>query len=78
MKLGESGEAFFVEELGEEDKSVPAHLVCSPIPYEDQAKVESDSGIWRATMYVYQSELAHFGYRFRCTRVSLLLTSTPV
>lgn len=36
MKLGESGEAFFVEEvpadeLGD-DEFIPPHLACSPIP----------------------------------------------
>lgn len=38
MKLGESGEAFFVEEvpadeLGE-DEFIPPHLACSPIPLD--------------------------------------------
>nr|CAD7577718.1 unnamed protein product [Timema californicum] len=36
MKLGESGEAFFVEEISEEElasgKTVPSYMVCSPIP----------------------------------------------
>ncbi|XP_055614352.1 phosphatidate phosphatase LPIN3 [Uranotaenia lowii] len=32
MKLGESGEAFFVEECFEEDGEVPAHMATSPIP----------------------------------------------
>ncbi|XP_055538156.1 phosphatidate phosphatase LPIN3 [Wyeomyia smithii] len=32
MKLGESGEAFFVEECREEDEEVPAHMATSPIP----------------------------------------------
>ncbi|XP_053689451.1 phosphatidate phosphatase LPIN3 [Sabethes cyaneus] len=32
MKLGESGEAFFVEECPEEDGDVPAHMATSPIP----------------------------------------------
>ncbi|XP_024084343.1 phosphatidate phosphatase LPIN3 isoform X2 [Cimex lectularius] len=38
MKLGESGEAFFVEEVevGEgEEGHIPPHLACSPIPPED-------------------------------------------
>lgn len=47
MKLGESGEAFFVEELSDQDNSVPQYLVCSPIPYaEGQGKTESDSAVW--------------------------------
>ncbi|XP_058828258.1 phosphatidate phosphatase LPIN3 [Topomyia yanbarensis] len=32
MKLGESGEAFFVEECLEDDADVPAHMATSPIP----------------------------------------------
>ncbi|KAI1901395.1 hypothetical protein AGOR_G00034000 [Albula goreensis] len=35
MKLGDSGEAFFVQET-EEEKIVPAFLATSPIPSEDQ------------------------------------------
>ncbi|KAK3925644.1 Phosphatidate phosphatase LPIN3 [Frankliniella fusca] len=34
MKLGDSGEAFFVEELDELCRDVPPHLACSPIPTE--------------------------------------------
>ncbi|KAJ1532044.1 hypothetical protein ONE63_000676 [Megalurothrips usitatus] len=36
MKLGESGEAFFVEEVSSDELSedVPPHLACSPIPTE--------------------------------------------
>ncbi|XP_052124373.1 phosphatidate phosphatase LPIN3 isoform X2 [Frankliniella occidentalis] len=34
MKLGDSGEAFFVEELDELSRDVPPHLACSPIPTE--------------------------------------------
>ncbi|KAL0851313.1 hypothetical protein ABMA28_007136 [Loxostege sticticalis] len=32
MKLGESGEAFFVEEVGEDEAECSAHLATSPIP----------------------------------------------
>ncbi|KAH6926334.1 hypothetical protein HPB50_017289 [Hyalomma asiaticum] len=32
MKLGESGEAFFVEEVTEESDQVPIHLATSPLP----------------------------------------------
>lgn len=35
MKLGDSGEAFFVEEVGsgfQNDAEIPPHLACSPIP----------------------------------------------
>lgn len=36
MKLGESGEAFFVQEISLDELSndVPPHLACSPIPTE--------------------------------------------
>lgn len=36
MKLGDNGEAFFVEETGEEYEKLPAYLATSPIPTEDQ------------------------------------------
>ncbi|XP_068093321.1 phosphatidate phosphatase LPIN2 isoform X2 [Hyperolius riggenbachi] len=32
MKLGDNGEAFFVQETGEENEQVPAYLATSPIP----------------------------------------------
>ena len=38
MKLGDSGEAFFVEEVrygSPIDIEIPPHLACSPIPHED-------------------------------------------
>lgn len=35
MKLGESGEAFFVEEIQDSDnEEIPEHLATSPIPVE--------------------------------------------
>ncbi|XP_073535215.1 phosphatidate phosphatase LPIN2 isoform X2 [Phyllobates terribilis] len=34
MKLGDNGEAFFVQETEEEDEQVPAYLATSPIPTE--------------------------------------------
>ncbi|KAM8966513.1 phosphatidate phosphatase LPIN2 isoform 2-T2 [Pelodytes ibericus] len=36
MKLGDNGEAFFVQETDEENEQVPAHLATSPIPTDDQ------------------------------------------
>ncbi|XP_036605728.1 phosphatidate phosphatase LPIN2 isoform X2 [Trichosurus vulpecula] len=36
MKLGDNGEAFFVEEIEEEYEKLPAYLATSPIPTEDQ------------------------------------------
>uniref|UniRef100_A0A182WIS4 phosphatidate phosphatase n=1 Tax=Anopheles minimus TaxID=112268 RepID=A0A182WIS4_9DIPT len=51
MKLGESGEAFFVEECAEDDSEVPAHMATSPIPshsylsnYEETVKRSDGSG----------------------------------
>uniref|UniRef100_A0A672G914 phosphatidate phosphatase n=1 Tax=Salarias fasciatus TaxID=181472 RepID=A0A672G914_SALFA len=35
MKLGDNGEAFFVQETEQLDEIVPAHLVTSPIPTEE-------------------------------------------
>ncbi|XP_072267465.1 phosphatidate phosphatase LPIN2 [Pyxicephalus adspersus] len=35
MKLGDNGEAFFVEETEEENEQVPAYLATSPIPTDD-------------------------------------------
>ncbi|XP_066536586.1 phosphatidate phosphatase LPIN2 isoform X2 [Hoplias malabaricus] len=34
MKLGDNGEAFFVQEMEEQNEVVPAHLATSPIPTE--------------------------------------------
>ncbi|XP_004702942.1 phosphatidate phosphatase LPIN2 isoform X2 [Echinops telfairi] len=36
MKLGDNGEAFFVEETEEEYEKLPAYLATSPIPTDDQ------------------------------------------
>lgn len=35
MKLGESGEAFFVEEVEDDDNEIPEHLATSPIPVSE-------------------------------------------
>ena len=35
MKLGESGEAFFVEELEDDENEIPEHLATSPIPVSE-------------------------------------------
>ncbi|XP_020791276.2 phosphatidate phosphatase LPIN2 isoform X2 [Boleophthalmus pectinirostris] len=35
MKLGDNGEAFFVQEMEQQNEVVPAHLVTSPIPTEE-------------------------------------------
>ncbi|XP_039610773.1 phosphatidate phosphatase LPIN2 isoform X1 [Polypterus senegalus] len=44
MKLGDNGEAFFVQETEEINEMVPAHLATSPIPTENQMfwNVEED------------------------------------
>lgn len=38
MKLGESGEAFFVEECLEDEEEIPENLATSPIPSGDFTK----------------------------------------
>ncbi|XP_019611320.2 phosphatidate phosphatase LPIN2 isoform X1 [Rhinolophus sinicus] len=43
MKLGDNGEAFFVEETEEEFEKLPAYLATSPIPTEDQFFKDIDS-----------------------------------
>ncbi|XP_040406065.1 phosphatidate phosphatase LPIN2 isoform X1 [Cygnus olor] len=43
MKLGDNGEAFFVQETEEENEKVPAYLATSPIPTEDQFFKDSDN-----------------------------------
>ncbi|KAM9500748.1 phosphatidate phosphatase LPIN2-like [Clarias gariepinus] len=45
MKLGDNGEAFFVQETQHADKLVPARLVTSPIPTEEPAFWGSDSHV---------------------------------
>lgn len=35
MKLGESGEAFFVEEIEDDENEIPEHLATSPIPVSE-------------------------------------------
>ncbi|XP_058053375.1 phosphatidate phosphatase LPIN2 [Anopheles bellator] len=45
MKLGESGEAFFVEECDDDDSEVPAHMATSPIPSHSYlSNYEGDGG----------------------------------
>jgi len=43
MKLGDNGEAFFVEETEEEYEKLPAYLATSPIPTEDQFFKDTDA-----------------------------------
>ncbi|XP_046603298.1 phosphatidate phosphatase LPIN2 isoform X2 [Neodiprion virginianus] len=48
MKLGDSGEAFFVEEVGcggsPTDTEIPPHLACSPIPHDSCFPQQRESG----------------------------------
>ncbi|XP_054701834.1 phosphatidate phosphatase LPIN3 isoform X2 [Grus americana] len=39
MKLGDNGEAFFVQESEENEDSIPSHLCTSPIPREESPEV---------------------------------------
>ncbi|NXV06098.1 LPIN2 phosphatase, partial [Cettia cetti] len=43
MKLGDNGEAFFVQETEEENEKVPAYLATSPITTEDQFFKDTDN-----------------------------------
>ncbi|XP_064188955.1 phosphatidate phosphatase LPIN2-like isoform X2 [Anguilla rostrata] len=45
MKLGDNGEAFFVQETAEENEIVPAHLATSPIPTEEQVFWSLEPGL---------------------------------
>ncbi|XP_076146568.1 phosphatidate phosphatase LPIN2-like isoform X2 [Alosa pseudoharengus] len=45
MKLGDSGEAFFVQEAEQHNETIPAHLVTSPIPTEDPGFWGRDSRV---------------------------------
>ncbi|KAF7246308.1 Phosphatidate phosphatase LPIN2, partial [Varanus komodoensis] len=43
MKLGDNGEAFFVQETEETFEKVPAHLATSPLPTEEQFFKDTDN-----------------------------------
>ncbi|XP_072544120.1 phosphatidate phosphatase LPIN2-like isoform X2 [Salminus brasiliensis] len=45
MKLGDNGEAFFVQETQQANEKIPAHLVTSPIPTEEPVFWSRDSRI---------------------------------
>ncbi|EFA07054.2 phosphatidate phosphatase LPIN3 [Tribolium castaneum] len=44
MKLGESGEAFFVEELEDDENEIPDHLATSPIPVNEFENIFTSQG----------------------------------
>ncbi|XP_069476955.1 phosphatidate phosphatase LPIN2 isoform X1 [Ambystoma mexicanum] len=48
MKLGDNGEAFFVQETEEENERVPAHLATSPIPTDEQFFKDSHADLLKA------------------------------
>ncbi|KAK1173699.1 hypothetical protein AOXY_G3877 [Acipenser oxyrinchus oxyrinchus] len=48
MKLGDNGEAFFVQETEEKNEIVPVHLATSPIPTEDQMFWNLDPNVLRS------------------------------
>lgn len=53
MKLGESGEAFFVQECHEKDfDELPANLATSPLPSEEFSTNYIDRYEWYAFEYV--------------------------
>uniref|UniRef100_A0AAY4A1C7 phosphatidate phosphatase n=1 Tax=Denticeps clupeoides TaxID=299321 RepID=A0AAY4A1C7_9TELE len=45
MKLGDNGEAFFVQETEHENEIIPTHLMTSPIPTDDQMFWGQDSHV---------------------------------
>lgn len=49
MKLGDSGEAFFVQELEDEEEHVPPRLCTSPIPWGGLSGFPSDSQVGTAS-----------------------------
>uniref|UniRef100_A0A8C5K5D5 phosphatidate phosphatase n=1 Tax=Jaculus jaculus TaxID=51337 RepID=A0A8C5K5D5_JACJA len=49
MKLGDSGEAFFVQELDSDEEDVPPRLCTSPIPWGGLSGLPSDSQIGTAS-----------------------------
>ncbi|XP_073736516.1 phosphatidate phosphatase LPIN3 isoform X2 [Callorhinus ursinus] len=49
MKLGDSGEAFFIQELESDDEHVPPCLCTSPIPCGDLSGLPSDSQVSTAS-----------------------------
>ncbi|ETE65384.1 Phosphatidate phosphatase LPIN2, partial [Ophiophagus hannah] len=48
MKLGDNGEAFFVQETEEKFENVPAYLATSPIPTEDQFFKGNDDNLMKS------------------------------
>ncbi|XP_050998714.1 phosphatidate phosphatase LPIN2 [Acomys russatus] len=49
MKLGDNGEAFFVEETEEDYEKLPAYLATSPIPTEDQFFRDLDTPVVKSS-----------------------------
>lgn len=53
MKLGESGEAFFVEEIEDTDNDdIPEHLATSPIPVSDFENLYTSQVIFKLILYI--------------------------
>ncbi|NXU50800.1 LPIN2 phosphatase, partial [Turnix velox] len=59
MKLGDNGEAFFVQETEEENEKVPAYLATSPIPTEDQFFKDNDNHLKSDENDRVSSEIPH-------------------
>ncbi|XP_040826486.1 phosphatidate phosphatase LPIN2 isoform X2 [Ochotona curzoniae] len=60
MKLGDNGEAFFVEETEEEYEKLPAYLATSPIPTEDQFFKDIDTRLVKSDERKSQSsDISH-------------------
>lgn len=50
MKLGDNGEAFFVQETKQANETIPAHLVTSPIPTEEPLFWGRDSHVSESSL----------------------------
>ncbi|MBZ3887168.1 Phosphatidate phosphatase LPIN2 [Sciurus carolinensis] len=62
MKLGDNGEAFFVEETEEEYEKLPAYLATSPIPTEDQFFKDIDTPLMKSSgdeRHSQNSDISH-------------------
>lgn len=58
MKLGESGEAFFVEECPEDDlEQLPANMATSPLPTNEFSKYEATNFRYKHFYRPFQFEL---------------------
>ena len=53
MKLGDQGEAFFVQEMSDEEEGIPSRLMTSPIHFERETKLNHGAEIATELKSVY-------------------------